>query len=172
LKVAGKGGGGTRPDFDACAVGGIGHADVINVDVLHVVNLADVLAETAHTDAMRSITDEILHDDVGAVGLEGDAVVAVVDVGVLDYDVVGAVRVPSGKYLAKTQYSESEKRAYPSVFFAGFLLTLPPSMSMFENTTSLELATSVYHCGLYLNFRSSIRPPWRPIVPKRIGRRM
>lgn len=61
---------------------------------------------------------------------------------------------------------------YPSVFFAGFSLTLPPAMSMFENTTSLELATRVYHCGLYLNFKSSMRAPSRPIAPKRMGLRM
>jgi hypothetical protein len=62
--------------------------------------------------------------------------------------------------------------AYPSVFFAGFLETLPPATSMFEKTTSVELATKLYHCGLYLNLRSEMLPPWRPIVPKRIGRKI
>jgi hypothetical protein len=67
---------------------------------LDVIDFADVLAETANADAVATIAHEVLHDDVGAVGLEGDAVVAVVDVGVLDYDVVGAVGIPSDINLA------------------------------------------------------------------------
>jgi 2-hydroxychromene-2-carboxylate isomerase len=63
--------------------------------VLYVVDFADVLAQAAYADAVAAVAPEILHEDVRAVGLEGDAVVAVVDVGVLDDDVGGAVRVPS-----------------------------------------------------------------------------
>lgn len=44
---------------------------------------------------MGAIAVEVLDDDVCAVGLEGDAVVAVVDDRVLDHDVVGSVRVPA-----------------------------------------------------------------------------
>jgi hypothetical protein len=44
---------------------------------------------------VAAVAPEVLHQDVCAVGLEGDAVVAVVDVRVLDDDVGGAVRVPS-----------------------------------------------------------------------------
>lgn len=65
-----------------------------------------------------------------------------------------------------------ETATYPSVFFAVFLLTLFPAISIFENTTSVEFATRLYHCGLYLNLMSSILPPCNPIVPNRIGRRV
>lgn len=95
LEVAGECGGRTGPDFDAGAVRGVGHADVVDVDVLDVVYFAHVLAEGADRDAVGAVADEVLDDDVGAVGLEGDAVVAVVDVGVLDDDVGGAVGVPA-----------------------------------------------------------------------------
>ena len=44
---------------------------------------------------MRPVADEVLHDDVGGVGLERDAVVAIVDVRVLDHDVAAAVCVPA-----------------------------------------------------------------------------
>ena len=44
---------------------------------------------------MRAVADQVLHDDISAIGLEADAVVAVVDVGVLDDDIGGAVGVPS-----------------------------------------------------------------------------
>ena len=36
----------------------------------------------------------------------------------------------------------------PSVFLAGLLLLLLPKMSMLSKRMSVELATSVYHCGL------------------------
>jgi hypothetical protein len=49
-------------------------------DVLHDVDLAGVLAETANADAVAAVAGEVLDDDVCAVGFEGDAVVAVVDV--------------------------------------------------------------------------------------------
>lgn len=47
LQVAGKGGGSTGPNFDACAIRGIRHADVKNGDVLNDVDLSGILAETA-----------------------------------------------------------------------------------------------------------------------------
>ena len=95
MQIARQSGCGARPDFDARAVGGVGHTDVVDVNVLHVIDFADVLAETADANAVAAVAHEVLNDDIGAVGLEGDAVVAVVDVGVLDYDVVGAVGVPA-----------------------------------------------------------------------------
>ena len=47
LQVAGEGGRSARPDFDACAIRGVGHADVEDIDVLDDVNFPGVLAETA-----------------------------------------------------------------------------------------------------------------------------
>lgn len=83
------------PDLDAGAVGGVGHARVVDVEVLDDVERANVLAEGADGDAVGAVADEVLNDNVCRVGLEGDAVVAVVDDGVLDDDAVGAVGVPA-----------------------------------------------------------------------------
>lgn len=60
----------------------------------------------------------------------------------------------------------------PSVFLAGLADLLLPKMSMLSKRTDVELATSVYHCGLYRKLRSWIRPPCSPMTPNRIGRRM
>jgi hypothetical protein len=173
LQIAGEGGRDTRPDLDPGAVGGIGHGDVVDVDVLNDVDFADVLAEGADRDAVAAVAPEVLHDHVGGVGLEGYAVVAVVNVGVLDYDVGAAVGVPSAR---TCQLSLPERRggvlAYPSVFFAGLALLLVPSIVMLVKTTSVEFATRLYHCGLYLMLMSAMDPPLRPMVPNRIGRRM
>lgn len=83
------------PDLDAGSITSVGHGDVVDVQVLDNVRLALVLAEGADADAVRAGAVEVLHDDVGAVGLEGDAVVRVDDDRVLDDDAVGAVRVPA-----------------------------------------------------------------------------
>lgn len=44
---------------------------------------------------MAAVAHEVLHHDVCAVGLERHAVVAIVDVRVLDHDAVGAVGIPA-----------------------------------------------------------------------------
>jgi hypothetical protein len=44
---------------------------------------------------VAAITDQVLNHNVGAVGLEGDAIVAVVNVRVLNNYVIGTVRVPA-----------------------------------------------------------------------------
>jgi hypothetical protein len=49
-------------------------------DVLHNVDLAGVLAETSNADAVAAVAGEVLDNNVCAVGFEGNAVVAVVDV--------------------------------------------------------------------------------------------
>jgi hypothetical protein len=76
LEVAGESRRSARPDFDARAVRSVGHTDVVDVDV-------------------ATVAPEVLHNDVGAIRLEGDAIVAVVDVRVLDNNVVRAVGVPA-----------------------------------------------------------------------------
>lgn len=101
LEVAGQGRRGARPHLDAGAVAGVGHADVVDVDVLDIVDLAGVLAQRADRDAVAAVAPQVLHDDLGAVGLEGHAVVAVVDVRVLDHDVAAAVRVPAVRVLGR-----------------------------------------------------------------------
>jgi hypothetical protein len=65
--------------LDARTIGGIGHGGVVNVDVLYDIKLLDVLAQRPDRDAVRAIAVEALDDDVGAVRLEGNAVIAVVD---------------------------------------------------------------------------------------------
>lgn len=85
----------TGPDLDPSCVTGISHGDVVDVQVLDNVRLSFVLAERSDADAMRAGAIEILHDDVGAVWLERDAVVRVDDDRVLDDDAIGTVRVPA-----------------------------------------------------------------------------
>lgn len=41
-----------RPDFDSCAVAGIGHGDIIDEDILDNVHLAFVLPQGANTDTV------------------------------------------------------------------------------------------------------------------------
>lgn len=68
-----------RPHLDARAIGGIGHGGIVNVDVLYDIKLLDVLAQRPNRDAMRAIAVEALDNDVGAVGLKGNAVIPVID---------------------------------------------------------------------------------------------
>jgi hypothetical protein len=53
---------------------GVVHGDVVDEDVLDNVDLALVLAKGADGDAVRPVTVHVLHEDVGAVRLERDAV--------------------------------------------------------------------------------------------------
>lgn len=89
------------PDLDARPVARVGHAVVEDVDVLDNVVLLHVLAEGADRDAVAAVAREALDDDVGAVGLERDAVVPIVDDRVLDHDAVGPVRVPAVRVLGR-----------------------------------------------------------------------
>jgi len=80
LEVTGECGGRAWPDFDAGAVAGVGHGNVVDEDVLDDIGFCGVLAQRADTDAVAAVALQVLHKDVGGVWLEGDAVVAVVDV--------------------------------------------------------------------------------------------
>lgn len=95
LEVAGESGGRAGPDLDARAVGGVGHGNVVDVDVLHDVDLTDVLAKGADRDTVAAIAVQVLYNHVGAVGLERDTVVSIVDHTVLDDNVAAAVGVPA-----------------------------------------------------------------------------
>lgn len=95
LEVAGEGGGGAGPGLDAGAVGDVCQRVVVHQNVLDDVVGAFVLAQTADGDAVGAGAGEALDEDAGRVGLEADAVVAVVDDRVLDDDVGRAVRVPA-----------------------------------------------------------------------------
>lgn len=88
------------PDLDACAVCGVAQCVVVDVQVLYDVENARVLSEGAHRDAMRRVADETLNNNVGAVGLERDAVIVVVNVRVLDNDIVRSVSVPAVEVLS------------------------------------------------------------------------
>lgn len=95
LKVAGKGSGRTGPDFDAGTVAGVGHRDVVYEDVLDDISLGGVLTQGANRDTVAPVALQILDEDVGAVGLERDTVVTIVDHRVLYNNVVTAVSVPT-----------------------------------------------------------------------------
>lgn len=124
-------GGHPGPDLDAGAVRGVAHADVVHVHVLHHVHLAAVLAQAADRDAVGAVAREALDENVGGVGLEGDAVffsrylllmalslmvivervsrltVVVVDPGVLDDDVVATEGIPPIRVLPGRQGRQS-----------------------------------------------------------------
>lgn len=85
----------TGPDLDACRVAGVGHGDVVDVQVLDNVGLPFVLAQRPDADPVRPSAVEVLHNDVGAIGLERDAVVRVNDDRVLDDDAIGTICIPA-----------------------------------------------------------------------------
>jgi hypothetical protein len=125
LEVAGEGCGGAWPDFDAGAVAGVGHGDVVDEDIFYNVGFCGVLSERTDTDAVTAVALQVLHENVGGVGLEGDAVVAVVDHRVLDDDVVAAISVPSileESLISKTFLQSLLAGTLLTVFLAGFLL--------------------------------------------------
>lgn len=62
------------PDFDACALGGIEHADVADEDIFYVVDAGSVLAQGTDGDAVGAVANEVLDEDGCAVWFEGDAV--------------------------------------------------------------------------------------------------
>lgn len=69
------------------------------VDILNNVDLADVLSQGAYTDAMATIAVHVLNQNFGAVGLERNAVVSIIDYTVLDHDVRAAICVPAIRVL-------------------------------------------------------------------------
>jgi len=100
LQVARESGRSTRPDLDARTVRRIRHADVVHVNVLNDIHFAGVLAQRTDTNTVATVTDQVLNNDVGAVGLERNTIVAVVDMRVLNHNVIGAVRVPAIRVLS------------------------------------------------------------------------
>lgn len=100
-----------RPDFDARALGRVVHAHVEDQDVLDVVDARGILAQTADGDAVRAVAVHVADGDVGAIGLEADAVyspiqlgsekdwkgltVAIVHGRVLNGDPTRSIRVPA-----------------------------------------------------------------------------
>lgn len=50
------------------------HRNVVDKDVLDNVDFVLVLAQGTNGDTVGAVTVEVLNDDVGAVGLEGNAV--------------------------------------------------------------------------------------------------
>ena len=100
LKITGESGRSTRPDLNARTVGSIRHADVVHVNVLDNINFAGILAQRTNTNTMATVADQVLNNDVGAVRLERNAIVAVVDMRVLNDNIVGTVRVPAIRVLS------------------------------------------------------------------------
>lgn len=86
---------GAWPDLDASTIGSIAQGDVEDVQVLNNVKAIGILSEGANRDAMRGVADQALNDDIGAVWLERDAIIVVLDEGVLDDDVVRNICVPA-----------------------------------------------------------------------------
>lgn len=93
LQVSRQCRGNTRPDLDASTIldvvlaftqheqsvtrntyRGIEHRNVVNENVLNNIDFVLVLAQGTNGDTVRAVAMEVLDDNVGAVGLEGDAV--------------------------------------------------------------------------------------------------
>jgi hypothetical protein len=50
------------------------HRDIVDIDIFNDVILANILAERTDRDAVRSVAPEVLNQDIGAIWLEGYAV--------------------------------------------------------------------------------------------------
>lgn len=93
LQVGRQSRGHTRPDFDASTIlevvlafalyegsishdtyRGIEHRNVVNKNVLDNVDFVLVLTQGTNGNTVRAVAVEVLNDNVGAVGLEGNAV--------------------------------------------------------------------------------------------------
>lgn len=91
----------TRPHLDARPVRRIGHGHISDVDVLHNIDLAGVLAQRPNRDAVRPVAHEVLHHDIRAVRLERHAIIPIIDVGVLNHNVAAPIRVPAVRVLSR-----------------------------------------------------------------------
>lgn len=79
LKITRQSSRGAGPDLDASTITGVGHGDVVDEDILHDVGFCSVLAKRTDTDAVTAVALQVLDQDVGAVGLERDTIVTIVD---------------------------------------------------------------------------------------------
>lgn len=90
---------GPSPGLDPRAVLPVQHPHVFDVHVTDEALLSGVLADAAHADAVGSIAVHVPHDEVGAVGLWAEAVVADVDPGTFDVDVFDVERIEEVRVL-------------------------------------------------------------------------
>jgi hypothetical protein len=68
-----------RPHLDAGAVAGVAHGNVVDEQILDNVSHVDVLAKRTDTNAVGAVADKALNNNIGAIGLEGNAVCFVSD---------------------------------------------------------------------------------------------
>lgn len=71
------------------------HDNVLNVSVLYVILDARILANAAHRDTVGAVAVDVGDEDVGGVGLGGEAVVANVNPGVANGQAVHVVGIPA-----------------------------------------------------------------------------
>lgn len=74
----------TSPGFEPCPILAVEQCDVFEPRVGNIVFDTRVLANGAHRDAVRAVAPEVLDEDVGCIGLGGEAVVTDVDAGIGD----------------------------------------------------------------------------------------
>jgi hypothetical protein len=77
------------------------HDDVLDVGVLYVILDALILANAAHGDTVGAVAVDVGDEDVGGVGLGGEAVVANVNPGVANGQAVHVVGIPAVGVLGK-----------------------------------------------------------------------
>jgi hypothetical protein len=63
--------------------------------ILYDINLANILAQRAYANSMATVAMHILHKDLRRVGFERHAIIAIINDGVLDRNIRGAVHIPS-----------------------------------------------------------------------------
>lgn len=136
---------GTRPDLESCRRGRVGHGVVVDVQVRHDIVLVRVVAEGPDGDAMRSVALQALDNDVGAVGLERDAIVVMVDLRVLDYDVIRAECIPAvqvGGEVARSRAREDVDIRDEHVGTVGNQVV--PLTNAFSMASSYQMIASVH----------------------------
>lgn len=65
------------------------------VNILHDIDLTEILSQTTDTNTVTTIAPQVLDNDISAIRLERNAVVAIINVRILDDNVVGPICVPA-----------------------------------------------------------------------------
>lgn len=73
----------------------IEHRDVVDEHVFDNVDFAHILTQRSNGDSVGSVAVQVLHEDFGAVGLEGDAVCIIISWMYIHKKVQGEEYIPS-----------------------------------------------------------------------------
>ena len=62
------------PDLDTGTIAGVGHRNIVNVEILHNIHPALVLAKRTDTNTVRTSAVQVLNHNIGAIRFKGDAI--------------------------------------------------------------------------------------------------